>query len=213
MLGIRSEWGRFADDVGGTYKARDNGSGEGMRVTVQSGPWKIVLSRFTRNQDPLYTPHTVGTACYVATGTLRFTINRETALSRAEHLLGLHDVRVGDDTFDAAFSVRANDPEKVRELLSDAELRRLLLDQPAMHLTIFDDEGLVTRNFRTDADAIFSDARDDTIKKPGVDELYFHIREHVEEYDRLKGLCDIFALTLHRLLAIGAATDADPTTV
>lgn len=210
MLGIRSEWGKFSDAVGGTYKSRDNGSGHGMRVSVQDGPWRIVFTRFTVNQDPLYIHHTVITACFVAAGDLRFTIDRETALSRAAHLLGFSDIKIGDEAFDAAFSVKGNNAAKVVELLADTNLRRRLLAQPRVHLTVFDKEGLITRNFRTDADVIFGDTRDDTIKLDGVSELYFHVPEDVEEQDRLADLYSIFTTLLRRLVDIGAAEEADP---
>jgi hypothetical protein len=180
-----------------------------MRVLVQTGPWQVVLSCFT-GTDSQYTQRTVVTASYVATGDLRFTIDRETIVSQAAHLLGLHDLQIGDEAFDAALHVKGSDPAKVRELLADAELRGLLLAQPRLHLTVFDQEPLITRNLRQLADAIFSEQPDHTLQRPGVHELYFHARGLVTDFEGVKGLYELFTKTLHRLVEIGAAVESDP---
>lgn len=212
MLGKVTDWHRFSDEVGGAYKARSTGSGDGMRVLVHSGPWTIVLSCFGGSRSSS-TSHTVVTANYVATGDLRFTIERETLLSQAAHLVGLHDLQLGDQAFDAALRVKGNDPAKIRELLADAELRALLLARPKLHLTVLDQEGLVARSRRQLADAIFSEQRDEILQLPGVHELYFYLPDHAPDFESAQGLYRLFTRMLHRLVEIGAATETDPSSL
>ena len=85
-------------------------------------------------------------------------------------------------------AVKGNDAAKVKELLADAELRRQFLLVPKVHITVFDEEGFITRNFRTTADTIFGDTHDDTIKLDTVDELYFHVPIPIEGFEEVMDL-------------------------
>src|SRR5438552_2452420 len=110
----------------------------------------------------------------------------------------MQDVTVGDPQFDNAFVMKstvgnAQEAAHVKQLLADPELRRLLVQQRDVSLSVVDDEGLFGPHF-----------------EENVDELFFQVSETIRDIDRLKGLFDLFATTLHRLCVIGSAYETDP---
>src|SRR5262245_23596307 len=54
-----------------------------------------------------------------------FSIGQESLLTKLGHLVGKHDVEVGDPEFDATFRIKSEDPEWTRRLLTP-ELRAAL---------------------------------------------------------------------------------------
>jgi hypothetical protein len=76
----------------------------------------------------------------------------------------------------------------VRSLYNNARLRDLVTAQPKLRLVIQDDEGWFGAKY-----------------PPGVDVLVFDIADKIREVERLKGLYDVFAETLHQLSEMGLA--------
>ena len=72
--------------------------------------------------------------------------------------------------------------------LQQRTLRALVTVQPKFQLSIHDDEGWFGKKY-----------------PPEVDVLVFDVAEHIRDVERLKGLYDVFAETLHQLSKLGIA--------
>ncbi|HEX8707258.1 MAG TPA: hypothetical protein VF723_03265, partial [Pyrinomonadaceae bacterium] len=106
---------------------------------------------------------------------------------------GMQDVEVGYPDFDRDFIIKGNDEKKLRALFANQKIRRLIQAQPAIKLTVKDDEGWFGADF-----------------PEGVDELYFQVHGVIKDIERLKLLYELFAETLNHLCQIGSAYERDP---
>ncbi len=95
--------------------------------------------------------------------------------------------------FDDEFIVQGNSQRKVRVLLANPEVRRLIEAQPQIRLEIRDDEGFFKTRF-----------------PEGVDELHFLALGTIKDVDRLKMMFDLFAAVLEELNRVGSATKSGP---
>ncbi|MFT3772387.1 MAG: hypothetical protein QM820_43895 [Minicystis sp.] len=101
---------------------------EGQRVSIRlwRGDW--VWVEFEAPFDP--------------PGDLHLHIAQAGVLSRAKALFGKHDIEVGDAAFDAAFEIKAHEPERALALLAP-DLRAVLFPwKDAGHLFHVDDQGV-----------------------------------------------------------------------
>jgi hypothetical protein len=115
-------------------------------------------------------------------------MHRASVFSHLATLLGMQDIQVGHPEFDADFVIKSNDEAAVRALCSSERLRALVTAQPRLQLTIKDDEGWFGTRY-----------------PPSVDVLVFDVAGHIREVDRLKGVYEVFAETLHKLSVMGIA--------
>ena len=100
----------------------------------------------------------------------------------------MQDIQVGHAEFNAEFVIKGNDEKLVQSLCSSERLRALVAVQPKFQLSIHDDEGWFGKKF-----------------PPEVDVLVFDVAENIRDIERLKGLYDVFAETLHQLSKLGIA--------
>ncbi|MBM3975904.1 MAG: hypothetical protein FJ299_02805 [Planctomycetes bacterium] len=107
--------------------------------------------------------------------------------------LGMQDIEIGVSEFDRDWVVRSNDERQVRAFLGDPQLRARIAAQRKLSLSVEDDEGWFGRKFPA-----------------GVDELRLVIGGHEKDTERLKQLFELFADSLDRLCAIGAAYEKRP---
>ena len=68
--------------------------------------------------------------------TFRFNIKKQGLKHEIAKLFGMQDVVIGDAEFDKKFLIQTNDVVKVKELLSNAEVRAELLKQPVVDFKI-----------------------------------------------------------------------------
>jgi len=132
-------------------------------------------------------------APYVNVDGFRFSIYRSGIFSELGEFLGFHDIEIGDEDFDQAFVIKASDQEKVKELLAEPQIRKLINLHPRFHLEVKDDEGCFGISF-----------------PDGVDELYFRVPGIIKDIEQLKGLFEVFSEALNRLCIIGAAYQSSP---
>ena len=90
-------------------------------------------------------------------------------------------------------SSRAMTSKNCGHLFANPKIRQLLEMQPAVHLTVKDDEGWFSTAF-----------------PEGVDELYFSVVGVIKDVERLKSLYYLFAEVLNQLCHIGSAYENDP---
>jgi hypothetical protein len=157
------------------------------------GQWTVTLDTFDTGNPENSTTYTRMRAAYVNADGFRFRIYRAGIFTAVGEMLGLRDIRIGDTAFDEAFVITASSDEKVRSLLSNEEIRRLMDAQPRIRIEVKDDEGWFGAHF-----------------PQGVDELCFTAQGVMRDMERLRGLFELFSAILHQLCHIGSAYENDP---
>jgi hypothetical protein len=163
------------------------------KVEVKHGPWTVTLDTYVVSTGKATITYTRMRAPYVNPDGFRFTIYRRGFFSDIAKRFGMQDVEVGDAAFDEAFIIKGTDETRLRALFSDARLRDLVARQPAISLTVKDDEGWFGARF-----------------PDGVDELQFMVVGVIKDLERLTLLYDLFAEALDQLCRIGSAYETDP---
>jgi hypothetical protein len=183
-------WRKLSEELGGVFKNE-----QGWRhdeVKIQDGDWTVTLSfvgHIGRRLDAIYTCFR---APYVNPDRFRFELYRQELAHSLGKLFGVQDVQIGDPTVDKMFMIKATDEEKVKKLLGEAEIRKLLAAEKELHVVV------------RDADKYFAQEFPD-----GVDELVVEVPGRVEDGERLKRLYQLFALLLHAIGRFSTAYTRD----
>lgn len=184
-------WRQLSAELGADFVERN--FLRGSKVLARAGEWLITLDNYTVSTGHTHQSFTRIRAPYVNRDGFRFTIYRKGAFSDLAKRLGMQDVEVGYPDFDRDFIIKGNDEKKLRALFANQKIRRLIQAQPAIKLTVKDDEGWFGADF-----------------PEGVDELYFQVHGVIKDIERLKLLYELFAETLNHLCQIGSAYERDP---
>jgi hypothetical protein len=185
-------WRQLSQEMGAEYVEGRLFKGS-SRVQAHVGPWTVTLDTYTVSEGHSQVVYTRMRAPYVNPDGFRFDVYRKGLFSELGKLLGMQDIEVGDEAFDEAMIVKANDPGKVQTLFADPEVRRLVLSQPKIRLEVKDNEGWFAPKFPSN-----------------VDELKFQVVGVMKDKERLKALFDLFAAVLERLCRIGSAYKEPP---
>jgi len=184
-------WRQLCREIGADFVA--GGFWKGSKVEAHHQGWTITLDTYTVSAGHSTHVFTRLRAPLVSRDGFRFTIYRKGLFSELGKRLGMQDIEVGQSAaFDEGFIIKGNDEAKVRALFANAEIRRLLEEQPQVHLELRDDEGPFRR------------------LPEGVDELIFQVNGVLKEVARLHQLFDLLAAVLDELCRIGSATPDDP---
>jgi hypothetical protein len=184
-------WHQLCAEVGGDYV--DGGFWKGDKIQAHVRNWTITLDRYVVSTGHAHICYTRMRAPFVSRDGLRFLIYRHGLFSNLGKALGMQDIEVGHSAiFDEDFIIKGNDETKIRKLLANPEIRRLIDAQPHIRLELKDDEG----TFRN----VFPE---------GVDELYFLAYE-IRNVEGLKLLYDLFVEVLNELHRLGSASGEDP---
>ena len=184
-------WRQLCQEIGADFV--DGGFWKGSKVEAHHQGWTITLDTYAVSTGHTTHVFTRLRAPLVSRDGFRFTIYRKGLFSGLGKTLGMQDIEVGHSaTFDDGFIIKGNEEIKVRALFANADIRRLIEEQPQIHLELRDGEG----PFRH--------------LPEGVDELIFHVNGVLKEVTRLRQLFDLFAAVLDELCRIGSATPDDP---
>ena len=104
--------------------------------------------------------------------------------SKIEKLFGGQDVETGKSDFDKAFMIKSNNEFKVKTLLQNANLQKMLLKQKNLNLDLSKSNGIWISKLNT-----------------GISELSIYVEEEIKEVDKLKDLLDLFQLIMSELKA------------
>lgn len=162
-------------------------------VRARSGPWEVVMDQYTVHANNVHIPITRIRAPFLNKDGLQFGLSEEGFFQRLGKKFGLQDLEIGYRDFDQAFRITGNKRDQIRRLLEDDNLRKLLLEDPAISLSIKNDEGLFKQKYPN-----------------GVDLLYFEKHKHIVDLPTLERLFALFALVLERLVQIDSAYESDP---
>ncbi len=185
-------WSQFADQLPAEFTP--GGFLHSSVLRAQHESWVATLDTYSESSGESSTTYTRIRAPYVNSDGLRFNLYKRGMFSDlGVALAGDKTIETGDEAFDAAFIVRSSDPDRVRRLLEDEPIRRLMLADPDLHLEVKDDEGWFAA------------------KVPdGVDELYVRSMGTITDVARLRRLFDLFAAVLDELVEMGSAADEPP---
>ena len=184
-------WSALTAQIGG--EIIEGGLCRGAKLQVQSGEWTVTLDEYTqvvmvggKTPIPMSISHTRMRAPFPNPSAFRFSIHRASIFSYVGKLLGMQDIEVGYPEFDHDFVIKSNNEQIVKSLCRSERLRTLITAQPKFQLSVQDDEGWFGRRYPED-----------------VDVLNFDVAEQIRDVERLKGLYDVFAESLHRLSELG----------
>ena len=184
-------WAQIATDIGGEFI---QGGFWGKDVLIyKHGEWQILLDTYVVSTGTSSYTVTRMRAPFVNKDDLYFKISRQGFFSSIGKLFGMQDIEIADPFFDEQFIIKGDNPEKIKLLLADKNIKELCQRQPRIHLSIKDDEG----RFGTDF-------------PEGVDELCFECTGVIKETALLKSLFALFCLILERLVRLDSAYADDP---
>jgi len=190
-FGRREVWDILAREINARHES--GGWWKSDRVIARVGPsWQIILDLHTEGGENS-TTYTRLRAPFVSRDGFRFRIYRKSIFTGLGKMLGMQDIEIGDSFFDDEFVIQSARPAQVKRLLDNVRIRNELSAQRRVLFQVKDNEGFFGPSF------------------PGnVDELLFLSMGVLKDLDRLRGLFDLFAETLHQLVVIGSAHDAPP---
>jgi hypothetical protein len=188
-------WSQLSSEIDARYV--HGGFWRGDKVQATHGDWTITLDTFSQTistgKSTVVITYTRMRAPYVNRDGFRFTIYRRGIFSDIGKWFGMQDLEIGDAQFDRDFVIQGNDAGKLKALFARPRIRELISAQPAIHLSVKDDEGWFGAKF-----------------PEGVDELYFRVTGVIKDIERLKSLYELFAETLDHLCQIGSAYETTP---
>lgn len=195
---FRSLFGPSRDEIWTSLRAQIGGDVQpgsfwhGEKLQAQSGDWIVTLDEYTTmimaGKAMIPITHTRMRAPFPNPSGFRFSIHRASVFSTLAAFLGMQDIQVGYPGFDEDFVIKGNNEAIVTALCGSERLRSLISAQPAIQLTVRDDDGWFGAKY-----------------PPMVDVLAFDTAEGIRDVARLKGLYDVFAEVLGRLSEIGVA--------
>lgn len=184
-------WSAFCEENGYTFVKGSFFKSDKVRATFRN--WTITMDTYKTYRRYGSRTHTRIRVLFINTGDFRFSIYRSTILTRFAERLGFRDIKTGDEQFDEAFVLKANDADKMKSLM-DSPLRGLIAQQPEFYLTVFDEVDLTT------------------ILPDNMLVLHFSVKELILDTERLKSLFNIFTTILDRLCDLGLAETASSNT-
>ncbi len=184
-------WRKLASEMGGRYVA--GGAWKGDKVHIDHGEWTMTLDVYSVHANNVTTFYTRLRAPFVNAEGFRFSIHDASFFSKIGKWFGMQDVEVGDPEFDERFIIKGTHEPRLRELFADEKIRRLITAQPAIRLSIVDDEGWFGPTY-----------------PEGTDALMFVSHGIVTDEARLRALYELFAETLDQLCRMGSAYATDP---
>jgi hypothetical protein len=184
-------WTQLSREIGAEFQK--GGFFTEGKVVLSHHEWRITLDTYTVHTGKSHITYTRIRAPFVNPDGFRFNIYRKSVFTGIAKLLGTQDLEIGDSYFDDEFVIQSSSEDLVRRLLANADIRRLIQQQPAIHFEVKDDEGWFRNAF-----------------PEGVDELYFQTAGVITDIRRLKDLFELFSLVLDQLCRIGSAYEKDP---
>lgn len=188
----RSEiWRQLSAELGASYTQRTWSKSD--RIEVAHGDWTLTLDVYTVHAGKAHIPYTRLRAPFANAEKFRMRLYRASIFTPIAKWIGMQDIAIGATEFDDDWVVKSNDERQVKAFLAEPALRARIAAQKKLSLSVEDDEGWFGKQF-----------------PPDVDELRLVIGGHEKDPARLKELFELFADSLDRLCAIGAAYEKRP---
>lgn len=133
-------WQEFAKETGGIF--REGYSWISDSTEIEHKNWKIIFDNFTAWSGKYSSETTRIIVPIILTDGFRFKIYREGLIRKIEKLFGAQDIKIGYPDFDKAFIIKSNNEFKIKTLLQNKEIRKLIESQKEVNLEISDQKGI-----------------------------------------------------------------------
>ena len=183
-------WNKISNEIGAEYKKGSFFKSDVLEFnhresiitldyyTVSTGNSAIT---YTRMRSPLTNKNS-----------FYFNIYRENIFSSIRKKFGMEDIVIEDKFFDDKFIIQSNDKDKIKFILKDDKLKKLIHSQPRISFKIKDNKGWFSRYF-----------------PKGEDELYFECPMVIKDEKLLKNLFEMFSRFLDLLIQIDSSSLTD----
>ena len=180
-------WNKISNEIGAEYKKGSFFKSDVLEFnhresiitldyyTVSTGNSAIT---YTRMRSPLTNKNS-----------FYFNIYRENIFSSIRKKFGMEDIIIEDKFFDDKFIIQSNDKDKIKIILKDDKLKKLIHSQPKISYKIKDNKGWFSRYF-----------------PKGEDELYFECPMVIKDEKLLKNLFEMFSRFLDLLIQIDSGS-------
>jgi hypothetical protein len=186
----REAWTDLAAELKGEHKL--GAWGRPDRVIVHTGVFELVLEVFTSDED--MDEHTRIRTVYRPLDDFHFKVTEDKTPDFIKNLFNMQDVRVGgDDVFNRRFRIQSNSETKVKALLENKDLRRLIGRMRSAQMEI------------KAGGKLFSNIP----KANSV--LEFSSKKAIRNPETLRVMFAIFSVTLQQMVKIGSAENVIPT--
>ncbi|WP_196888476.1 hypothetical protein [Aureivirga sp. CE67] len=183
-------WDKFADEIGGEFVIEGFWYADSLVYNYKN--WEFVLDTY-RTQGEHRKTYTRLRVPVENFENFRFDIYDEKITSVIGKWFGMQDIEIGSPKFDDHFIIKGNNPDKVKLLLEDSELRDLLYTLKYFDIKI---ESASQTIFKSYADHI--------------DVLYFDTQGKISDIKELRILFKIFEKLLDKLKDLNLITSFNP---
>lgn len=131
MFGFEYSWRDFSDSKKGqVFTEQKNGDGEILSLVVPAAAGGGTVT---------FTPMPSGTSAvidFAPVADFNFTLYQEKPVHQVNKVFGMQDIVIGVKDFDRRYIIKSNDELATRQLLSDANLRELIIVEDAADLRV-----------------------------------------------------------------------------
>jgi hypothetical protein len=182
-------WQQVADEIGGEFAIGGFFRKDVLRF--QSGQWELTLDTYSSGGEDSRT-YTRMRAPFVNKDNLTFEIYEEGIFAAVGKVFGMKDIEIGHSFFDKKFIIKSNSEDKIKALLQDEKLKKLINYQNDILFSVRSDDGWFGNSF-----------------PEGIDELYFECAWVMKEVEDIKKLFELFSHTLALLVELDSAYGAN----
>lgn len=133
-------WQEFAKETNGTFKEGYSWRSDSTEIEYKN--WKITFDNFTVWSGKYSSETTRIFAPIKLSDKFRFEIYREGFIRKIENLFGTQDIEIGYPEFDNAFTIKSNNEFKIKALLRNKDIQKLIKSLKKVNLQISDRKGI-----------------------------------------------------------------------
>jgi len=127
----KKAWQEFSNEIQATYVKSGIIKSDRIEATFQN--WQVVYDSFVLPVGSVMLMYTRIRAPFLAKTDFKFRITKKTFFDKIKELFGKSDVGIDDSRIDDAFVIKSNSAEKIKNLLSNENLKKLLLEKADSH--------------------------------------------------------------------------------
>jgi len=148
----KEAWQQFSNEIQATHTKGGLLKNEKIEANFQN--WQIVYDFFTVPIGTVIAVYTRIRTPFFAKTDFKFRISKKTFLDKIAEKLGKSNVKIGDKRIDDAFIIKSNSDEKINHLLSDENIKNLLIEKSDFTFEISHGYKSIGRVFPDDCDGL-----------------------------------------------------------
>jgi hypothetical protein len=189
IFGWEYVWEEFADEKGGTSIKDAPGNGGTTRLLgleIPQPELEAVISVIPTNKGAMLK------AGFLSADDFKLHLFVEHLIHRVEKVFGMPDIKVGDQRFDSRYVIHSNSQENITRIFAEASLRESILESGIAEIKLVHAGG--STQIHREAAA-------------GESVLTCNIGTHLEKYEQLNAVYEVFVQLLTRLKQCGVVHD------